>query len=477
MYILARVNPALEPPFAPTGFRDFLPSQQATCLANHGKRQIMRHHYWPPIFINLLACFASVYARQTGTEDDAADWTDTWLEDWKRDGQTVLLRPNTTNSESEACELSHVTAFEMSKGRAPVFFSTSPTDNFEQPKIVPMNGTAGEQWEFDAVSDDGLSGVILGFYRDPNYSVLGAGNLRMYIELTFPEVGAPRFVQIDYPSESTVESCPGAGTRGEWKGDGYRYAWHVSESMDRARVVWDTPKTKGSLTLTRSLAPPRFADGGTWPADSSTASTLTVPHFYWVEPIPVAEAHLDAVVDGRVVKWSGIGGHERLWGAFNWLTCLDSLTLVRLRAGPYALTFLELESWRYKGVKAPSVLLAEDGVKIFSSRLTEPSDTEDFFTWEKVYGGEGITGSLSDRATGFVLDLVSPSQGKQWTFLITHRNLCFEYFLGGGVGGTGFTATVAGGQVGTQRQWTGVALTETLKLPEKSLLLKRNYVE
>ncbi|EOO03341.1 hypothetical protein UCRPA7_1186 [Phaeoacremonium minimum UCRPA7] len=367
----------------------------------------------------------------------------------------------------------------MSKGRSPVFFSTSSTDDFELPKIVPMNETAGEQWEFDAVSDDGLSGVILGFYRDPNYSVLGSGNLRMYIEIAFPEPGRPRFVQIDYPTESTIERCPGIGTRGEWKGDGYRYAWHVSEAMNRAHVVWDTPKTKGSLSLTRSLVPPRYADGSTWPPSnqSSTASPLTVPHFYWVEPVPVAEAQFDALVEAETVTWSGIGGHERLWGAFNWLTCLDALTLVRLRAGPYALTFLELESWLYKGLQVPSVLLAENGAKVFASRSTKASDTEDFFTWQKVYGGEGISGSLSDKATGFVLDLVSPSQGKQWTFLITHRNLVFEYFLGGGVGGSGFTATVAGGQVGTQRQWTGVALTEVLKLPEKSLLLKRNYVE
>ncbi len=146
----------------------------------------MRHRYWSPILINLLASLASVCASQTGTEDATARWAEDWLGDWKRDGQTVLLGPNSTNSESEACELSHVTAFEMSKGRAPVFFSTSPTDNFEQPKIVPMNDTAGEQWEFDAVSDDGLSGVILGFYRDPNYSVLGAGNRTSNLGCSYP---------------------------------------------------------------------------------------------------------------------------------------------------------------------------------------------------------------------------------------------------------------------------------------------------
>lgn len=390
-----------------------------------------------------------------------------WLGEWSQQEQVVL-----GSTITQACEVSHVTAFEMSKGRAPVDFSTSPTHDFELPKIVPMNGTAGEQWEFDGVSEDGLSGFIFGFYRDPNYSLLGSGNLRMYIEIAFAD--GERFVQIDYPTESTIESCPGIGTRGTWKGDGYYYSWTVSPNMDFASIAWDTPKTKGSVTL-HSVAPPRYADGNVWP--STNASLLTVPHFYWVEPIPVAEATFDAVIEGKSLSWSGIGGHERLWGAFNWLTCLDAMTFVRLRAGPYALTMWEFESWREKGLQVPSVLLAQDGKKIFDSRLAEPSETEDFFTWRKVYEKGGVTGSLSDKATGFVLDLVSPTQGKQWTFSISHKNVYFEFFLGEGVGGTGYTASVIGGQVGSQKQWSGVGVTEILKLPERSLILKRNFVE
>ncbi|SPO07539.1 uncharacterized protein DNG_10233 [Cephalotrichum gorgonifer] len=390
-----------------------------------------------------------------------------WLGDWKE--QQAVLGSDTIG----ACEVSHVTAYEISKGRKPVKFSTSPTDDPELPRISPMNETAGEQWEFDAVSEDGLSGVIFGFYRDPNYSVLGAGNLRMYIELVEPD--GKRFVQIDYPTESTIESCPGVGWRGEWKGDGYVYSWDVSADFGTARVTWDTPKTKGTANF-KSVAPARYADGSNWPSEKETA-LLTVPHFYWFEPIPVAEVTFDAVVEGKSIKWSGSGGHERLWGAFNWFTCLDSMTFVRLKTGPYALSFWEFESWLEKGLRVPAVVLAEDGKQIFDSRRTEPSDTEDYFTWEKVYEGEGVAGTLKDKARGFVLDLNSPARGKQWTFIVTHRNIYFEYFLGEGVGGTGYTATVVGGQVGTQRQWTGSGVTETLKLPVKSMVLKRNFVE
>jgi hypothetical protein len=192
----------------------------------------------------------------------------------------------------------------------------------------------------------------------------------------------------------------------------------------------------------------------------------------------VGEVSFDAVIDGKSVSWSGSGGHERLWGAFNWFTCLDAMTFVRARTGPYALSFWEFESWLEKGLRVPSITLAEDGVPIFNSRRTKPSEEEDYFEWQKVYekDGGGITGSLKDKATGFVLDLSSPSRGKQWTFLVTHKNVYFEYFLGEGVGGTGYTATVVGGQIGTQRQWDGVGVTEILKLPVKSMVMKRNYV-
>lgn len=401
-----------------------------------------------------------------GAAGDGDESGPLWLGEWKEQ-QTVL-----GIDASAACEVSHVTAYEKSKGRKPVSFSTSPTDDPELPRIVPMNETAGEQWEFDAVSDDGLSGIIFGFYRDPNYSVLGAGNLRMYVELAHPD--GERFVQIDYPTESTIESCPGIGWHGEWKGDGYVYSWDVSADFRTARVKWDTPKAKGTVNFS-SVALARYADGSTWP--SKEASLLTVPHFYWFEPIPVADVTVDAVIEGKSVKWSGVGGHERLWAAFNWFTCLDAMTFVRLKTGPYALSFWEFESWLEKGLQVPSVILAEDGKNIFDSRRTEPSDTEDYFTWQKVYDKDGFSGTLKDKATGFVLDLNSPSRGKQWTFIVTHKNIYFEYFLGEGVGGTGYTATVVGGQVGTQRQWSGSGVTETLKLPVKSMVLKRNFVE
>jgi hypothetical protein len=413
-----------------------------------------------PLLFVIAAGVRSVFGGSPSFEDSGL-----WLGQWKE--QQILG----VSDAEVACEISRVTAHEIAKGKTPVRFSTSPEENFEFPRIVPSNETGADQWEFDGVSEDGLQGFTFGFYRDPNYAILGSGNLRMYAEFSFPD--GSRWAQVDYPSESIVEACPGSGTRGVWRGHGYNYTWEVSPDMKRSRVTFDTPKAKGVVTF-ESVAPPRYADGNVWKTEN--ASLLTVRHFYHAQPIPVAEVTVDVVLEGMEVRWAGIGGHERLWAAFNWFTVLSSMHFIRARTGPYALTLLELGSWLDKSEVVGSVFLAEDGEKIFSSRQTEPSDTEDYFEYRKVYDKGGVTGNLHDKATGFELDLVSPARHKQWSFFITHRTVAFEYFLGEGKGGTAYTSTAVGGWIGAA-QWKGVALTEILKFPERSMVVKRRYID
>lgn len=74
----------------------------------------------------------------------------------------------------------------MARDRKPAFFSTGQSEDWiwEEPSVVSMNSTAGEQWEFDGVSEDGKQAFIFGIYRDPDYSFLGTGNLRVHAEFS-----------------------------------------------------------------------------------------------------------------------------------------------------------------------------------------------------------------------------------------------------------------------------------------------------
>ncbi|KAI9147225.1 Diels-Alderase phmD [Paramyrothecium foliicola] len=374
---------------------------------------------------------------------------------------------------SEGCTVSRMTRYGTARGRKPVSFSTGGPADLEAPSIEPLNSTAGEQWEFDGTADDGTRALCFGFYRDPNYSFFGSGNLRVYAE--FAHADGSRYAIVDYAEESIVESCPGprGGTRGLWKGDGWVYEFKVSADMKHVRVTMDNPEAKATVVF-NSQSQPRYANNEVWP--SRDGSTLTVPHFYWTEPVPVAKVQVYAVIHGKEVAWTGMGGHERLWGAFNWFTCLAGMTAVRILAGPYALSLVGFESARELGLHVPAIILFEDGRKVFASRVVEPSETEDFFEMRKLYSKDGVTTkALSDKMTGVELTLHSPSRRLRWQFVIEHKIVGFEYDLGDGMGGTAYSGIAVGGLVGS-KSWSGPAFSEAMKMPNASWIIPNNFV-
>lgn len=242
-----------------------------------------------------------------------------------------------------------------------------------------MNSTGGEQWELDGVSSDGRETFVFGFYRDPNYSFFGSGNLRAYAEFALRD--NLRYAVVDYAEKATLESCPGLGTKGIWRGDGFLHESVVSENMSHTSIVMDTLEARVKVEML-SIAPPRAADNSIWP--SSDTSVVTVPHFYWLEPVPVAELNIEGVIESQNISWTGMGGHECPWGAFNWYTCLASLVSVELHAGPYALSFVEIGSAMEEGFIVSSVLLVQNGKKVFETRSMEPSATEVYVTIRKI---------------------------------------------------------------------------------------------
>jgi hypothetical protein len=383
-----------------------------------------------------------------------------WEQVWQQNAQIAI---------SEQCQTSRMTAFEVPKSNGDIWISTSSLDDMEAPKILPLNSSSGEQWEFDGISDDGMNAFIFGFYRDPGLSLMGSGNLRLSAELAY--ANGTRFGRVDYAMESIVESCP-SGTRGIWKGDDFSYTFEISKDMSHLRLGMDTPDLKGNIFMTSRTAP-RYADAQIWPSEN--ASTAISPYFHWVEPVPVGDVKVDLSVDNERFKWEGLGGHNRLWSPFNWFTCLKSMNAVRMVAGPYSLSFMKFTSRIRWGEEYTSVLLMKEGEKIFSTTTEGPHDSEDYVVAEKTYDGS-VMGTLRDKVTGYELELISPSRNKHWTFIMEHKNVAFEYLVGKGRGGSGFSASSSGGPVGLE-QFRGVALTESLNFPDSSPLFRRQYKE
>ncbi|KAM7184234.1 hypothetical protein V8F33_013097 [Rhypophila sp. PSN 637] len=424
-------------------------------------------------------------------------------------------------------------------------FSTSHSNSdgpISLPQISPMNATSSEQWEFDGVSNDGTQSFIFGFYRDPNYSFLGTGNLRAYFEmagLVDTDKGdvkkETRYAVVDYAEDSVVEECTreeeGAMTKftkGTWTGRDFVYTFEISHDLGYAKVTMQNPEVDVSVVLRKRG--PSSSSSSTEAARPSLRSfsaehdtLMAVPHFYWAEPFPVAEVRFSAVftVPTRekkgnsqspyTVSWNGMGGHERLWAAFNWYTCLAGMMAVRAQVGPFTLSYVEFQSEIEDGLVMKSMWLAEQHVHldkagdwvsegeedvIFTAsqrvRVSTPgtqgnkgnkTDDDSFsaqmgdvVTVKRLYSSEGVaTTVLADRVTGIELILESPRRGKQWRFVLEHKVVGFEYFLGEGVGGTGYSGIARGGPVGPgEPEWEGPGFSEVMRFPKKSWLLNKN---
>ncbi|KAM7200668.1 hypothetical protein V8F20_005170 [Naviculisporaceae sp. PSN 640] len=419
----------------------------------------------------------------------------------------------------EKCTKSHYTS-RYSMARSPWWSSKPPKIKFSAfrphnerhsdspislPQIEPINATSSEQWEFDGVSSDGQQSFIFGFYRDPNYSFLGTGNLRVYFEMVGVDTGRDkleekRYAVVDYAESSLVEEC-GLVTRGVWKGGDFVYQFEISHDLRYARVMMQNPEVNVTVILNHQRRTSVLRHFGDPEYDEKDNSLMAVPHFYWVEPIPVARVDFTAVFRNRpqatVVAWSGMGGHERLWAAFNWYTCLAGMMAVRAQIGRYVVSYVEFSSGIQEGVAMQSVWLAEQGEddeledvftvnrrgRIESSGKTKGSASagtlEDHFTVRKLYAGDlkgATTDALADKVTGIEVVLESPQRGKNWKFVVEHLKVGFEYVLGEGVGGTGYSGLASGGLLGQhdEMKWKGPAFTEVMRFPKKSWLLNKN---
>jgi hypothetical protein len=73
-----------------------------------------------------------------------------WEYEWPSEWDGKWADESTQQGLGDGCKINHLTAFEMSKTKDPVFFSTGGADNFVAPKILPLNGTGGEQVCFNS---------------------------------------------------------------------------------------------------------------------------------------------------------------------------------------------------------------------------------------------------------------------------------------------------------------------------------------
>lgn len=355
------------------------------------------------------------------------------------------------------CQVSRSTAFEQTEG--PVELSESPTEHLETPKLSTINATAWEQWEFDGTADSGMSGIILAFSRDASYHFFGQGNLRVEFYMILDD--GTIIQELDFLEQSTVITCQDSVT-GIWNSTGHTYGFQVPRNMSRARVWWSTPRSKGNFAI-ESDTLPHLADGNLWHDEKGIVQMS--PSLFLNQPIAGGRVAVEYTLGKTSLNFTGHGGHGRVWARDSWFTVCDAWNIIRGFAGPYYMAYWRPVSRLNKGVPYCSAQLFKDGELLVGTAKGEVSDTDDYVLFTNDFSAN-VSGSLADRSTGHFIEFVSPQKGKTWRFKVEHNRVKFNMGLGSGLGLSGFTARVSGGEVmGEQYQGTGFA--EQSALPEK----------
>ncbi|AEO57198.1 hypothetical protein MYCTH_114667 [Thermothelomyces thermophilus ATCC 42464] len=374
---------------------------------------------------------------------------------------------DTPSGDHTSCAVSRLSAYEVGEG--PVSFSLSPTEHPEIPKLSTINSTVWEQWEFDAVSESGTGSVLMGFSRDPSYSFFGQGNLRVEFYMTLED--GTRIQELEYTESSTVIDCPDS-IRGIWNSSDRSYAFEISRDMQRARVWWDTGREKGSIAI-ESTTTPHLADGEIWPPEEgesrvkkSWPSVKLSPGLYMSQPIAGGKVTAHVQIGKKTMSITGYGAHSRLWAENSWFKICRGWQIMRGFLGPYTISYWRplsrLDDW----VPYFAAHLFKHGRLVFTSQVGAPSQQVDYTQFHSDFSGN-VSGSLADKATGRVLEFVSPSTGKTWRFHHRHFAKMFEMGFGGGRGLTGFLDEIVGGEVGTDEEFTGRGFSEQVLLPDE----------
>lgn len=394
------------------------------------------------------------------------------------------------------------TAYQREK--EPIQFSTSSKDPLAAWRISGIKGPVFEQWYFDSVAADSKSGITMIFARDASYAMLGQGHLRMEFDITFPD--GKHFNHADWMSEAALEEtdCDVIGEvngtrsgdgrnynkknagqiKGVWTGPRKTYTHTIAADGSSARVDLDGPEIQGWYTLT-STAPPHYPQGESHPvrvsgegASNGHASTQICPKIHYVEVIPTAVFEADLVVQGRPLRFKGIGGHVHIWAAGSWFDTVRGWRVCRAVVGPWSVTCNEFTS-QEDGKTYTSGYVARDGRKEFGalvkrgsveSSAGDPKENEHqggtVVKWKPTYE-TGIAGPFQDKSTGCILHLKSGEDGEEWRFELAHKHVAFDVAFGGGDSGlTGFLSGASGGKVGEQ-VYSGVGNTNVNVLPRE----------
>ena len=345
------------------------------------------------------------------------------------DNEQKIISPSLSGN----CTESNIEANKIVDGSVEIL-PYDPASNNVFPKIPNLNASTWELYFFDAVSLDSAA-VTLSFFRD-------GGRLKTQILAIWPD--GETFITEVFAEQSSIKSCEAEGVKGIWQGEHESTSFELSQDLKEATIKLDLPTTGGSISFSSAMLD-RTVD--LEENEEKEALRLLAPSIYWLQPIPRASVQVDLNINGRDLVFTGLGGLDRFWTPYSWMTLMDESVYLRAHAGHYTLLILRILSRVDRGIPHASVYLFHNGERIFATQNERISLHEDYYLFKKTFHGE-VRGSFQDSNTGTVIDLVSWKSKKHWRFEMEHGSIWWNLPTGPtGTGNTGFIDKVSGGEV------------------------------
>ncbi|KAH6666968.1 hypothetical protein B0J14DRAFT_193262 [Halenospora varia] len=333
----------------------------------------------------------------------------------------------------------------------------NPLTHFDAAMLPLFNSTAGEDWSFDAVSEDGQAAMGLTFSRG---TVAGHPLAqRMFFAVVWPN--GTRYMESTFAEVSTIQSCKHS-TIGTWYNgtSGLNWTFEASKDFSHTHVTVDSPTVKGTYSL-KSLAPAVYPNGLQYP--NSRGDTLFAPYLYWEESVPVGMMQANLTIRGTPFIYKGMSGRERNWNSFGWADISARWDQARAVVGPFTLIAWIYDSKVDRQTYFSSVLMKDRRV-IFRTQSQQKSNSSAYGSFIQTNTG---TVHLASEATavrqlpqsnftGYALEMINPKTREHWKFEVEFTK-CVYWFQAGTsaiIGGHG--GTVNGGKVGG-KQYTGLA--------------------
>lgn len=328
------------------------------------------------------------------------------------------------------------------------------------PKLSALNFSAWEQWVFEATSDDGISGIMVGLCRDHNYAFFGQGDLSVQLWHALP--GRAPSTDLVFLERSSLFDC-GDHVASYWahEAKGYEFMFTVHPDLEAVALRITSPRFRGNLTFVGSV-PGHYPDGSPMlqapgsPVHDTDAAAAVAPGFSMCNAVPGARVASVLELDGLPVtpplEIHGGAAVFRMWGSAYWFDMSDGLRIIRAAAGPYSFFFIASGSRWDVGAVYSAGNLYRGPEQLVSVRLREPAPTEPGRDWVKVSPLSGLLGARGKVGggewTGSLVEFFSHATNRTWRFEVEHARLYTSTMLGGDTGVDAFTSRVWGGELG-----------------------------